>query len=366
MAEERKKRTATPTPTLTPTATPTPLPTATATPTPLPTDAPPRAGLGDAIDTYLNNLVAAKRFHGAVLVVHRGSVLLSRGYGPANIDTGAMNTANTRLRLASVTKQFTAMAVMQLVAAGKLGVDDPLCNYISDCPERWRAITIKHLLTHTHGLPNYTDFPSYEQTQMNPTTPEQLLEKLRGQWPVTEPGSTYAYGNSGYVLLGIVIEKVSGQRYGDFLRDHIFTPLGMHNSGVSYEPTPGENWALPYQGFSSLAAPLDTTTLFSAGAVYSTADDMYLWDQALYTEQLLPRAQLDEMFTPYLKSYGYGWKIVDDSGHLRYGHSGDMDGCKTVVWRYPADRSTIVVLSNMHSADSDAIAARIARMLFPK
>jgi len=355
--------TKTPTPTQTPTPTSTPSPTPSPTVTPIPTDAPAAGEFGASLDRYLNNLVEAKLFHGAVLVARNGSVVLSKGYGPADIDKGLANSANTRMRIASMTKQFTSMAVMQLVAQGKLAVDDPVCQYVDDCPERWGDITIRMLLNHTHGLPNYTDFPSYERTQMEQTSVAELLDRLRGQWPVWTPGQTYNYGNSGYVLLGAIIEKVSGQSYGDFLHEHIFTPLGMNNSGVTYAPTPGENWALPYQSFSRLAAPLDTSTLFAAGAVYSTVEDLYRWDQALYTDQILPNTLRTEMFTPGLGRYGFGWKIVNDDGHLRTSHPGKMDGCRSIILRYPEDRVTVIVIANMHDADADGIAAYIARIV---
>lgn len=353
----------TPTPTRTPTPTITPSPTPSPTITPIPTDAPAAGELGASLDRYLNNLVEAKLFHGAVLVARNGTVILSKGYGPAELDAGIANSANTRMRIASMTKQFTSMAVMQLVAEGKLAVDDSLCQYIDDCPERWGDITIRMLLNHTHGLPNYTDFPSYERTQMEQTTVAQLLDRLRGQWPVWTPGQTYNYGNSGYVLLGAIIEKISGQTYGDFLYEHIFAPLGMSNSGVTYAPAPGENWALPYQSFSRLAASLDTSTLFAAGAIYSTVEDLYRWDQALYTDLLLPDALRDEMFTPGLGRYGFGWKIVNDNGHLRTSHPGEMDGCRSIILRYPNDRVTVIVIANMHDADSDGIAAYMARIV---
>lgn len=353
-----------PAPTSTPAATIAPRPTSTPMPTAIPTDAPPTGDLGAALDRYMNNLVDAKLFHGTVLVARAGTIILSKGYGPADSDHGIANSANTRLRIASVTKQFTAAAVMQLVAQGKLHVEDPICMHIDNCPERWHQITIQHLLTHTHGLPNFTDFPSYEQTQMNPITVSELLDKLRLQWPVWRPGAEYHYGNTGYVLLGAIIERVSGQQYGDYLHDHVFAPLGMDNTGVTYAPAAGENWALPYQSFSRLAPPLDTSTLFAAGAVYSTVEDMYRWDQALYSDQIVPQAQRDAMFTPFLNKYGYGWKIIDFKGHLCYRHPGEMDGARTMFQRYPNDRVTVIVLANMHDANTDAIANYLAQVVF--
>ncbi|MBC8163680.1 MAG: beta-lactamase family protein [Roseiflexaceae bacterium] len=352
--------TPTPVPTARPTATPTVAPSPTATP--IPADIQPTGPLGASLDRYLNNLVEAKLFHGAVLVARGNRIILSKGYGPADLDRGITNSANTRMRIASLTKQFTAMATLQLVDQGKLRVDDLVCQYIEQCPERWSAITVRMLLNHTHGLPNYTDFPSFERDQMKPITVEQLLDRLRGQWPVWTPGESYHYGNSGYVLLGAIIERISGQSYAEFLRSQIFAPLGMHNTGVTYAPEPGGKWALPYQSFSRLAPPLHTSTLYASGALYSTVEDMYRWDQALYTNKLVSAELRKQMFTPGLGRYGFGWKIVEDSGRLRVGHPGEMDGCKSVILRYPNEQVTVIVIANMHAADADGIAAYLARI----
>jgi CubicO group peptidase (beta-lactamase class C family) len=191
---------------------------AVAVPTVAPTAIPPIAAdlqntaIAAAIDGYLNDLVNLQYFQGAVLVARDGRVILSKGYGMADAARGIANTPQTRFRLASVTKQFTATAIMLLQAQGKLAVGDSICLYLEPCPDAWRLITIEHLLTHTSGLPNYTDFGSYEPSQAQPTTPDELVARFRDQPLLFAPGSSYMYENSDYVLLGMIIERASGQR----------------------------------------------------------------------------------------------------------------------------------------------------------
>jgi CubicO group peptidase (beta-lactamase class C family) len=329
----------------------------------VPTDTPPSSDLGASLDRYLDSLLSAELFHGAVLVARNGEIILAKGYGSSNYDDFTPNTAHTRFRLASVTKQFTALAIMQLAAEGKLRIEDSICGYIDQCPQHWQSITLRHLLQHTSGIPNYTDFLDYELTQMDPATPLQLVDRFRDQNLLFTPGEGYSYGNSGYVLLGVVIERVSGQSYREYLRQHIFEPLGMVDTGVAYDPEPGSPIAKGYQYYATNTRPIDTSTLFSAGAMYASVQDLYLWDQALYTEKLLPKPFLDQIFAPGRSQYGFGWKITEQRGHIRASHSGEMDGCRTALLRYPNDQITVIVLSNMLYADVDAIAAYIGQIV---
>jgi CubicO group peptidase (beta-lactamase class C family) len=347
-----------------------PLPTLTPTPIVLsasvadqePTPEPPLAGAALQIDQYMNGLVESGAFQGATLVARDGRVLIGRGYGPANPD-GTPNTARTRFRLASITKQFTAAAILILQAQGKLNVSDPICNYFDPCPEAWRSINLRHLLTHTSGIPDYASFSSFEPTEMNQTTPDELLSRFRDLPLGFAPGQLYSYGNSGYVLLGIVIEKVSGQSYADFLHDAIFAPLGMNDSGydtnVGAITAPQQAQAYFYAG--KPATFLDCSTLFSAGGLYSTVEDLYRWDQALYGDQLLPAALRDEMFTPLLREYAYGWKI-ENGPPRRISHAGLMTGVSTFIARYPDQHLTVIVLANMQSANAEGISNQLAEL----
>ena len=322
-----------------------------------PADDPPSSELGRSIDSYLNDLVRVQLFQGSVLVAHDGEVLLARGYGQADIEHNLPNTAHTRFRLASVTKPLTALAIMQLQAIGRLDVEDPLCRYIRDCPAAWSEIRLSHLLTHSSGIPDYGMTREFEQHQSERVTPAQLLERFRDMPLEFEPGSRYRYGNSGYVLLGMVIERVTGQSYTDWMNDRLFKPLEMNDSGLCYAPRSGGIEAVGYMGMEQQAPPLDTSNLYAAGGSYSTVLDLYRLDQALYDDTLLPSELRDEIFTPRVRDYGYGWQIKRYAGYQVQMHTGTMDGFEASLIRVPEARVTIVLLANMTWADIEGISA---------
>jgi CubicO group peptidase (beta-lactamase class C family) len=320
--------------------------------------------LGRSLDAYLSDIVNAGWFQGAVLVAHNGKVILSKGYGMADAARGTPNSPQTRFRLASVTKQFTAAAIMILQARGKLNVQDAICTHLPDCPDAWRDVTIQHLLTHTSGLPNYTDFMTYEPSQMQPATPDQLIARFHNEPLLYVPGTTYFYENSDYVVLGRIIEQVSGQSYADFLHDAIFAPLQMQSSGVAAGLGNDPGYAIGYSSMGAPAPPLDPSTLFSAGSLYSTVEDMYRWDQALYTDALLPAALRSQMFTPFLRDYAFGWMVDRPGDRLRIRHPGLIDGFATYIARYPDDHVTVIVLGNLDSADAAGIGDYLASLVF--
>jgi CubicO group peptidase (beta-lactamase class C family) len=324
----------------------------------------PASPLGQTIDSYMNDIVNAGWFQGAILVARDGQVIVSKGYGMADAEHGTPNTAQTRFRLASVTKQFTAAAIVILQAHGKLNVTDAICAHLPDCPDAWRDITILHLLTHTSGLPNYTDFGDYEPSQMQPATPDQLIARFRDQPLLYLPGTTYSYENSDYVVLGRIVEQASGQPYADFLRDAIFTPLQMRDTGVDAGLGVGPGYAVGYGGFNEKAPPLDASTLFSAGAIYSTVEDLFRWDQALYTDALLPAELRGLMFTPFLSDYAFGWKVDRPGDRLRISHPGLIDGFATYIARYPDDHVTVIVLGNMDASNTSGIGDYLASLVF--
>ncbi len=351
-----------PTSTLTPTPTLIPMPTA--LPLPTPTSVPPQSPVTDLLDSYLTRLTRAQQFHGSVLVVRRGTILLSKGYGWANKEEQIPNSVHTRFRLASISKQFTALAIMQLQAQGKLKVHDPICNHLANCPSQWRGITIHHLLTHTSGLPNYTDFPSFGANRTVPTTPEGLIARFRHLRLLSSPGTVYTYQNSDYVVLGLIIEQVSQQTYADFLRTSIFEPLEMSTSGVAPSIADGTVDAVGYRFLGQPARPLDPSTLYGCGSLASTVEDLYRWDQALSTETLLPASELEQIFTPYHQRYGYGWFIDQAGGRLKIGHPGKIDGFTNSIVRYPEEQVTVIVLSNLWTSDAEGISAHLANLVF--
>jgi CubicO group peptidase (beta-lactamase class C family) len=336
------------------------------TPPPSPTVA--VDGLTSKIDQILNSFAEREGFQGAVLVARNGKVLLSKGYGLADRDKNIPNTPHTKFRLGSVTKQFTAMAILILQAQSKLNVQDPICRYIEDCPAAWKDITIHHLLTHTSGIPDFTNFPGYLATRATPSSPEQTIARFKDKPLNFPPGEQWKYSNSGYIVLGYIIEQVSGQSYEAFLQQNIFEPLQMKDTG--YDHNDG-SLAIGYTGtWRTEADYIDMTIPYAAGGLYSTVEDLYRWDQALYTEQLVPKDLLDLMFTPHAKtsdpglSYGYGWDVGKMNNHKAVGHGGGIEGFATGIRRYTDDKVTIIVLSNRDTTNVSRIADQIAQAVF--
>lgn len=324
----------------------------------------PPIGLSSIIDAYMQDQVAANLFSGAILVAHHDKVLLSKGYGMADWENQVANTPQTRMRLASLTKPFTAVAILMLHARGQLSIHDSICRYMPNCPAHWAPVTIRHLLNHTSGIPNYTDFADFEQTEMLFTTRDNLIKRFKYLPLLFEPGALYSYSNSGYVLLGLIIEQVSGEPYEIFLQTNIFTPLYMVNTGYDQNRErikPGQ--ALGYTSVGVLAPFIDSSTLDAAGGLYSTIEDLYRWDQALYTEQLLPAALRDEMFMPDLNGYGYGWRIHEHDGRRAISHTGMINGFANYIVRYPEERLTIITLSNLQSASPWDISTYLAQLV---
>ena len=319
------------------------------------------------VDEYVNAAMRVSRFGGAVLVARDGQPIVSRGYGMANIEHNVPNTPQTVFRIGSVTKQFTGMAIVMLQERGKLSVNDPVCKHLPDCPQAWQPITIKNLLTHTAGIPNYTEFPDFVKTAAAETTSAELTGRFRDKPLQFALGEKFAYSNSGYYLLGTIIERASGKPYADFLQENIFAPLGMKQTGYDNPARIIRNRAAGYartsDGFVN-AAPISMSTAYAAGALYSTVEDLLLWDQALYTEKLVSRKSLDEAFTPFKSNYGYGWSIGKRFDRQVIAHGGGIFGFSSYIARYPADRVTVVVLSNVEGAPSGEIANSLAAIVF--
>ena len=343
------------------------------------------------IDQTLNFLTERESFTGAVLVARNGEVLLSRGYGLADRDKNLPNTPRTKYRLGSLTKQFTAMAILMLEARKKLKVQDPVCRYIPECPASWQDITIHHLLTHTSGIPDFTDFPDYDTTRTAPSSPLQTIARFKNRPLDFKPGEQWSYSNSGYVVLGYIIEQASGQSYEAFLQQNIFEPLQMKNTGCDHNDG---SLATGYTGFYDhweKAAYMDMSIPYSAAGLYSTIGDLYRWDQVLDTEQLIPRDLLNLMFTSYAKlpdtdlSYAYGWFVGKMNNHQVVSHgdgilnsaavsrsytsnsgngpqgNNDIEGFATEIRRYTDDKITIIILSNRDTTNVGTISDQIAQ-----
>ena len=319
------------------------------------------------VDEYMKAVIRVDGFSGTILVARNGQPIVSKGYGMANIELNVPNTPETVFRLGSVTKQFTAMAIMMLQERGKLSVSDPMCKYLTDCSDAWKPITIKNLLTHTSGITNYTGFSDFARTTVLPTTTAEMVARLKKEPLEFVPGEKFAYSNSGYYLLGVIIEKASGKSYPDFLQENIFTPVGMKQSGYDDPLRIIMNRAAGYQkqgGKIINDSYMDMTVPYAAGALYSTTGDLLRWDQALYTVKLVSQKSLDEIFTPFKSNYGYGWSIGKKFDHKSIAHGGGIYGFATEISRFPDDHVTIIVLSNIQAAPSGMIAGDLAAIVF--
>lgn len=310
-----------------------------------------------------------RHFMGTVLVAKSERVLLEKGYGMANLEWSVPNVPDAKFRLGSITKQFTATAILQLAEQHKLSVQDTACKYFDSCPDAWKKITIHQLLSHTSGIPSYTDSADFPKPTFLriPKTPSEILLLTKDKPLEFEPGKQWKYSNSGYIFLGIIIEKVSGEKYADYIKKHIFDPLDMSNSG--YDDT---EMVLPHRasGYQPCGQALcnadyiDMSLPYSAGSLYSTVQDLYKWDRALYTDKVLGAASRKLMFTAVLKDYGYGWMLAPMVNHKQIGHGGGIPGFSSYIARFPEDDAVVIVLSNNIAANAGAVTAALASTLF--
>ncbi|MFB8792245.1 MAG: serine hydrolase domain-containing protein [Potamolinea sp.] len=313
-------------------------------------------------DIYLSKLTKARLFSGSVLIARNGKVLVRKGYGEADREKHLVNTAQTKFRLGSTTKQFTAMAILILEARGKLNVQDRICTYLADCPTTWQQITIHHLLTHTSGIPDFTSFPDFKITMRSPSSPTETIARFKDKPLAFQPGEKFSYSNSGYVVLGAIIEQASGKRYEAFLQENIFVPLQMVDSG--YDHNNGD-LAVGYRNQTNLADFIDMSIPYAAGGLYSTVEDLYRWDQALYTDKLIPKNLRDKMFTPFGGfGYGYGWGIGKEGDRPVVSHIGGIQGFSSSIARYPNDKVVIIVLGNREDGNSGDIGVQLAKIVF--
>lgn len=310
------------------------------------------------IDSLVSLYHKYGQFNGSVLVADNGKVLYEKGFGLANMEWNVPNTPDTRFRLGSITKQFTATLILQLVEQGKIKLDGKLIDYLPDYrKDTGEKVTIHNLLSHTSGIPSYTSLPGFFQNvSRNPYTVDEFIKKYASGDLEFEPGTKFVYDNSGYFLLGAIIEKVTGKPYEQVLQENIFDPVGMKNSGYDHWGTIINKRATGYsrtpRGYQN-AAYLDMSIPYAAGSLYSTVEDLYLWDQALYGEKILSAKSKDLMFKPNLNNYGYGFVIMKATlapptklAVPVIQHSGGINGFSTVIVRMTNDKRLIVLLDN--------------------
>ncbi|MBI4500477.1 MAG: serine hydrolase [Gemmatimonadetes bacterium] len=315
------------------------------------------------MEQVVQSYVHGGQFMGSVLVARGDQILLNKGYGSANLEWNIPNSPSTKFRLGSLTKQFTAAAILLLEERGKLKTDDPVKKYLTDAPIAWDKITIFNLLTHTSGIPNFTSFPDYRSTEAIPTTPEELVKRFRDKPLNFRPGERWEYSNSGYVLLGHLVERISGERYRDFVQDNIFKPLGLKESGYDSNSAIVPNRASGYAPGPNgpvNAGYIDMSIPFSAGALYSTTEDLLRWEQALFGGKLLSAASLKKMTTPFKGDYAFGLAVQSGNGRTTIAHGGGIEGFNTQMSYSPDDELTVVVLGNLNGGAPGDIAAKLA------
>jgi len=321
-----------------------------------------------AFDAYLRAAVENEHFSGTVLVARDGAPVFRRNYGLANYELSAPFTPDTVFNVASITKQFTAAAVLQLQEQGRLSVTDPICDYLDDCPAAWRAITIRHLLTHTSGIPNYSSLPNWdEELVVRDYTPAEMTALFRDLPLQFTPGERHRYSNSGYHLLALIIERVSGVSYPTYLNDRFFAPLGMTHTRFSNSRALVLGRATGYYslGTSFRNASLHSPTIYYGSAgIYTTAGDLLIWDQALYSDRVLNQASRDAMFTPFLDNYAYGIRAGESFGHRQVNHSGSAQGFSSYLLRFIDDNVTVIVLSNSDAANATRVGQSLAAIYF--
>lgn len=314
--------------------------------------------IASKIDAYLNSAVAAWKFNGVALVAKDGKIVLHKAYGWRDVATKKYNDTSTRFPILSITKSFTAMVILKLQEEGKLSLNDKLSKHFSDFPNGDK-ITIEHLLNHTSGLYNYTDDIGEEDSALvnHPVMKKRILDLIYKKPAVQAPGEDFDYNNSGYYLAGIIIEKVTGKPYEQNVRELIFEPLNMKNSGFDFNNLKKDMRATGYQflnpGVQKPYTYLDSTVGFSAGAIYSTTGDMYKWTYAIAQKSILSPKSWDIAFTPEAGDYGIGFRRNNFFGNGYIKHSGGYPGFVSEFVYYPQKDITIILLKNSGTYGED-------------
>ncbi|WP_246264443.1 serine hydrolase domain-containing protein [Acrocarpospora pleiomorpha] len=338
----------------------------------------PLSDTAAAMRAYLQDLAAKKQFTGTALVVRRGEVLVRAAAGAADAEKHIPNRPDTVFRIASVTKQFTSMIVLKLRDRGLLDLDDQVCPYlipayIRTCPQAWRPITIREILTHTSGIPDIQQLPGFYAKLSQPTTTRKLIQRFVNKPLDFKPGTSWKYSNSGYILAGAIIQAVTRKPYGTVLHEEITGPLSLRHTGYS-RGNPPAGYAKGNCTVGSPAAPINGSQAFSATGIYANADDIVRWDRSFGAHLVAPPATVKQAFTPQApcpssgclnlpsSAYAFGWLVDRLHGHrLRY-HPGLLQGYAASNMYLPDDDIAVVVLSNVEDTDTNGIARHLATM----
>ena len=317
-------------------------------------------------DALMKDYVNGELFTGTVLVARDGQPIFRKAYGAANRDWMIQNAVDTKYRIGSITKQFTAAAILQLVDQNKLGLDDPIQKYLPALPASWGQATIRQLLSHTSGIPSYTT-PDDSDAKVMPVhhTPQELIDLMKDVPMNYENGAKFQYNNMGYVLLGRIVETVSGTSYPNYLRQKLLKPLNLRNSGYDDGRVVVRQMAQDYTDGDDTVVKgrfVDMSNTYAAGAMYSTVDDLLAWQQALIKGKVLTPPRLKAMFTDGGHQYGLGWFIRDNLSRKLYEHGGTVGAYSSDLAYYPDDKVTVIVLSNYGDEVVSKITDELARL----
>jgi len=328
----------------------------------------PAADFSAAAAACIEGFAAADHFAGTVLIAAGETVLLRRGFGLADREWMIPHVPEGKFRLGSLSKQFTAAAILQLMEAGKLRLDDPVSKYDREAPQAWRDVTLMHLLTHSSGIPSYTSIPGFfDRAARLPHSPQAIIALMRDAPLLFPPGTQFRYNNGGYVILGHIIELLSGLSYEDYVAKHILTPLGLASTGYDHDAT-----ILPYRargyrfenGSYKNAAFLDMSVPHAAGAIYSTADDLFAWLKALKRAAPISENSVALMLSDHGHGYGMGFAIQNQFSRRHLVHAGGINGFSVVLSHYPEADLTLIVLANIQGAPVQKIARDLAALSF--
>jgi CubicO group peptidase (beta-lactamase class C family) len=305
-----------------------------------------------------------QHFMGNILIIREKQVLADRSFGSANLEWQIANTASTRFRIGSLTKQFTAASILLLEERGRLRLEDPISKYLDNPPDAWSGITLLHLLTHTSGIVSITDLPSEQAALTRGGTPAEIVKRFRNQPLLFPPGTQAHYSNSGYILLGMVVEKASGEPYGTFLQKNIFDPLGMRDTGIDNNADILQSRASGYRtegGSLRHADFIDMRIPFAAGDLYSTTNDLARWQEALFGGKLLRPESLKRMTTPGKGTFGLGVEVKQEEGEQVISHTGGIQGFVADLRYYPEKHLSVIVLSNTESKETLELSQQLSR-----
>lgn len=325
----------------------------------------------EKLDQLMTAYVTIKEFSGSVLVARHGEILLQKGYGIKNIQQQSLNDVNTLYPIASVTKTFTSTLILKLVERKLMSLQDKLSKYYPDYPHG-DSITIENLLTHTSGIYNYTrnnDFMFSAATK--PADEQKMLSLFKNQPLDFTPGTDWNYSNSGYSLLGYIIQKVTNMSYQQAMRKYVFAPLQMKHSGFNFAGLPINERAIGYysdsgKDYNKQAPLIDSSISFAAGSIYSTIGDLYKWHQGLQQYSVINKASLDKAFSPLKHNYGFGWQVDSLYGKRIVSHSGGIWGFRSNFARIIEDDICVVLLDNTEAPGLNIITQNILAILYNK